>query len=244
MAGDERDHLPLLVREPGRPRAACRERAPTESAYLLVEHPGPWGRQAVAESDLPEAVRAHLAADPRVRVLLIRRHGRSPASTRRTVYAAWLGAPAPRVWASVVDAPEDLLDVDLTALAEGRDPGWDAHDEPLWLVCTNGRRDRCCAEAGRPVTAALAQEWPVETWETTHLGGHRFAGTLLALPSDHPGRLDAVTAVAAVREVAAGGHPVAQSRGRAGFPPPAQVAELALRGGCGGRPLGPTAPAA
>ena len=101
---------------------------------------------------------------------------------------------------------------------------------PLWLVCTNGRRDRCCAEAGRPIAAALSARWPEETWETTHLGGHRFAGTLLALPSGLAlGRLDAGSAVAACKELEAGRLPLGHARGRAGRPPAVQVAELHLR---------------
>ena len=111
-----------------------------------------------------------------------------------------------------------------------RDPGLAAYDEPLWLVCTNGRRDRCCTEAGRPVAAALAGSWPEATWETTHLGGHRFAATLLALPSGVAlGRLDAGSAVGACRDLEAGRVPVDLTRGRVGTPPRAQVAELHLR---------------
>lgn len=204
--------------------------APTESAYLLVEHPGPWGRQALAESDLPEEVRAHLASESRVRVLLIRRHGRTPPTPSRRVYAAWLGAPGPRLWSTAIGTPAELLDVDLAALAEGRGPDWDLVDGNLWLVCTNGRRDRCCAELGRPIAAELSARWPRETWETTHLGGHRFAGTLLALPTGITlGRLSAESAVEGVAEIESGGHPVANSRGRAGFPAAVQVAEIEAR---------------
>lgn len=205
--------------------------APTEPAYLLVEHPGPWGPHAVADCEFPDEVKAHLASEPDVRVQLIRRHGRRGLSgARRTVYAAWLGAPGPWIGVGSVASPEELLSLDLAALARGERLGLDAHRGELWLVCTNGRRDRCCAERGRPIAAALRTQWPEETWETTHLGGHRFAGTLLALPAGITlGRLDPASAVAAVREVAAGAHPVGHSRGRAGVPAPVQVAELALR---------------
>ena len=113
------------------------------------------------------------------------------------------------------------------------DGDWAAYDAPLWLVCTNGRRDRCCAEVGRPITAALAGRWPEATWETTHLGGHRFAGTLLALPSGHTlGRLDVASAVEACAILEKGSVPVEVSRGRAGLTPAEQVRELhALAGG-------------
>ncbi|MDP2771953.1 MAG: sucrase ferredoxin [Nocardioides sp.] len=195
--------------------------APTERDWLFVEYAGSWGRQAVADSRLPDEVREHLAAWPG-RVQLVRRHGREPAPGAGVrVFAATLGQ-TPVVRAGVLDRVEDLLtlaDGDLTPYAG-----------PLWLVCTNGRRDRCCAEVGRPVTATLAARWPEATWETTHLGGHRFSGTLLALPSGLTlGRLDAESAVRACEEVEAGRVPVPVTRGRAGLDGASQVAELHLR---------------
>jgi hypothetical protein len=203
--------------------------APTERDWLLVEYAGSWGRQAVAESRLPADVREHLAAWPG-RVQLVRRHARAPApGAGLGVFTVALGntlGSAPVVRSGVLGRVEDLLTLterDLTP-----------YDGPLWLVCTNGRRDRCCAEIGRPVTAALAARWPEATWETTHLGGHRFSGTLLALPSGLTlGRLDADSAVRACEEVEAGRVPVALTRGRAGLDGPAQVAELHLRSAYG-----------
>jgi hypothetical protein len=192
--------------------------APTDAAWLFVEYAGPWGRRAVAESKLPDAVREHLAGLDGVRVQLIRRHGGESGPGVR-LFSATLG-PTPVVRTAVLGDVTDLLGP----------IAWEAHDEPLWFVCTNGRRDVCCAEAGRPVTAALAARWPEATWETTHLGGHRFSGTLLALPSGIAlGRLDAETAVRAVTDLEAGRLPVAHARGRAGATGAAQVAELHLR---------------
>ncbi|MFA6576450.1 MAG: sucrase ferredoxin [Nocardioides sp.] len=195
--------------------------APTERDWLFVEYAGSWGRQAVADSRLPDQVREHLAAWPG-RVQLVRRHGREPAPGAGVrVFCAALGQ-TPVVSSAVLDRVEDLL-----TLADG---DLTPYDGPLWLVCTNGRRDRCCAEVGRPVAAALAARWPEATWETTHLGGHRFSGTLLALPSGLTlGRLDADAAVRACKEVEAGRVPVAVTRGRAGLDGASQVAELHLR---------------
>ena len=124
----------------------------------------------------------------------------------------------------MLDRPEDLLTLDLATLP--------AYDGPLWLVCTNGKRDRCCAELGRPIAGLLTQEWPEGTWETTHLGGHRFSGTLLALPSGLTlGRLDTSTALAACEAVDRGEVPLDVVRGRAGRAPVEQVRELHVLGG-------------
>lgn len=202
--------------------------APTEVAWLLVEYAGPWGRQAVAESRLPVAVKERLAALTGVRVQLIRRHGGVSGPGVR-VFAAWLGEQ-PAVRSAVLDDHNGLLDLDLTSLAEGGDAGLAPYDGALLLVCTNGRRDVCCAELGRPIASALAARWPEATWETTHLGGHRFAGTLLELPSGVTlGRLDVESAVGDCTALTDGRFPVEHARGRAGRAPRAQVAELHLR---------------
>ncbi|GAB3017394.1 hypothetical protein GCM10011376_02350 [Nocardioides flavus (ex Wang et al. 2016)] len=200
--------------------------APTDPELLLVECPGPWGRDAVADNRLPDVVRAHLASLD-LKVLLLRRcDGSAGPGTR--VFRATATPDGYVVRGTVLDRPEDLLDLDLT------DPGaLSAYDGPLWLVCTNGKRDRCCAEIGRPVARLIAEEWPDATWETTHLGGHRFSGTLLALPSGLTlGRLGTTNALAACAAVARGEVPVEVTRGRAGRPGVEQVRELyVLTGG-------------
>ncbi|GAB2778296.1 sucrase ferredoxin [Nocardioides salsibiostraticola] len=200
--------------------------APTDPEWLFVEYAGSWGAKAVAESRLPEEVRAHLAGRSE-RVQLIRRHGRDERSVGAPirVFAASLdngNAGASRVTTAVLDDARDLIDLNPTDLT--------AYDEPLWFVCTNGKRDICCAEQGRPVAAALADRWPEATWETSHLGGHRFAATLLALPSGLTlGRLDPASAIKACEEVIAGLVPGLLTRGHAGRPAEVQYAETHLR---------------
>ncbi|WP_460661316.1 sucrase ferredoxin [Kribbella swartbergensis] len=63
----------------------------------------------------------------------------------------------------------------------GKEPGEVSH-EPIYLVCTHGRHDACCAVRGRPVAAALAAAYPGRTWECSHIGGDRFAANVVVLP--------------------------------------------------------------
>ena len=196
--------------------------APTDTEILLVEAPGPWGRDAVTDNRLPEVVRDHLGRLD-LKVFLVRRYDGSAGPGTR-VFRARATADGFEVRGTVLDRPEDLLDVDLVGLP--------AYDGPLWLVCTNGKRDRCCAELGRPIAGLLSQEWPEGTWETTHLGGHRFSATLLALPSGLTlGRLDTSTALAACEAVDRGEVPVEWVRGRAGRPAVEQARELHVLAG-------------
>ena len=67
-----------------------------------------------------------------------------------------------------------------------------------YFVCTNGQRDVCCARFGLPTYAALRERVGERAWQTTHVGGHRFAPNVLTLPRAalygrvQPGDVDAV----------------------------------------------------
>jgi len=196
--------------------------APTDERWLCVEVPGPWGRKAVTGSRLPDAVLAHLGSHDG-RVELLRRPGAGDRPTRGPlVVVADPGTDGLTVRSARLDDVEDLPDLADTDLRP--------HDEPLWLVCTNGRRDLCCAERGRPVALALAEVRPEQVWETTHLGGHRYAATALHLPTGLLlGRLDPEAGLAALAEIEAGRVPRGLVRGRVGSVPAVQVADLAVR---------------
>lgn len=81
------------------------------------------------------------------------------------------------------------------------------------LVCTHGRRDRCCGSAGMALFQELADRHLPARWElsrTSHTGGHRFAPTAVVLPEGtlwafaDPGLLEqVVTRSGSFAEVAA-----------------------------------------
>ena len=153
--------------------------APRVDRWLLVEHPGPWAIDAFAGSGIDADVQARLrtaAAGVTGRVALVRRPGRR----RRTAARAWIvvDSVAGTVAAGRWRHGGDLLGA-LPALTG--EVGATAHHLVL-LVCTHGRHDTCCAVRGRPVAAALAEHWPDATWECSHVGGDRFAPTVVVLP--------------------------------------------------------------
>jgi hypothetical protein len=102
--------------------------------------------------------------------------------------------------------------------------------EPLFLTCTHGRRDKCCARWGIPVYEQLAQHAGADVWQSSHLGGHRFAANAMALPHAITyGRVRPDSAAALIDAYRAG-HMVPESyRGRACYPKVAQAAEYYLR---------------
>lgn len=123
-----------------------------------------------------------------------------------------------------------VLDVDLAALSRGERPGLDPVGGPLFLVCTHGRHDPCCAERGRPVAKVLAERFPAATWECSHLGGDRFAGNLLCFPDGlYFGRVGPEKAVALAEGYAHGRIDLNHYRGRSSYSFPVQAAESYLR---------------
>ena len=208
--------------------------AATARSWLCVEQSGPWGRDALSASHLDSGVSrelAALAAGTGVRIVLIRRPGHHPDRHRPVPRHVYLAHTAPgRTWLerAMVGDPKALLDLDFRRAGAG-EPGQlgERVTDPLLLVCTNGRRDVCCALLGRPVAAALASMRGEAVWECTHLGGHRFAPTAVLLPTGYAyGRLDAATGAGLLDRA----NVVTENcRGRSTWAPAGQVAELAVR---------------
>jgi hypothetical protein len=199
-------------------------------AWLLIEHPGPWPTEPT-EAEQPGRLGelAAAAAALGIRVQLIRRPGRRPPLSARTVFAGWTAGDAPWLRRGVMMPDAGDVDVDVAALAEGRSPSFGAPaDEPVYLVCVHGRRDVCCARLGVPLAQSLAARYPAQVWETTHVGGHRYAGNLVILPHGlYYGPVGAAQATAAIEAYADGNVLSDRYRGRAGQPREVQEKEHA-----------------
>jgi (2Fe-2S) ferredoxin len=201
--------------------------------WLLLEHTGAWGSDALLDARLPDGLGAALkqqARAYRAKILLIRRFNSQPDGEGVRVFAAYADPAAPRVESGRLADPREVLDLDLTAFREGGSSGLAPHDGSLFCVCTNGRHDVCCAERGRPVAKALDRAHPEETWEVSHIGGDRFAANMVVLPHGlYYGRLDPASAIAVAGSHLAGELELDHLRGRASYPTPVQAAEIFLR---------------
>lgn len=200
--------------------------------WLLIEHPGPWPERVEELTDPPEIAEAiRRARREGVRPQLIRRPGRRRATPPFQVYAGC--SLGDEVWLEgrEVADPADLAALDLSLVAEGRRPGFGTPvEEPLLLVCTHGRRNVCCARNGRPLARELSSRFGRAVWETTHVGGDRYAANLLCLPHGlYYGSLGTTEAVNAIRAYLRGEVCPERLRGRAGLPEPAQAAEHFVR---------------
>ncbi len=219
----------LQVGEPLAGSAAAR----TEF-WIALEHDGPWGPKGADDSGLPAEVAAHLTRfskqEPRARVQLIRkpeRGGQAPL-----LFLARGTPGATELLEAQLARVEDVLAIDLAAWAHGETPpAFTPRAAPLYLVCVHGRRDRCCAQRGMPVYSALSALAPDAVFQTTHLGGHRFAATLVVLPEGICyGRFEASEAEALIAaQRARRFHDLTRVRGRCAYESEAQAAEVRLR---------------
>ncbi|WP_327046707.1 sucrase ferredoxin [Microbispora sp. NBC_01189] len=198
--------------------------------WLLIEHAGPWAAE-IEESRLPDDVRT-LVARARtlgIRPQLIRRPGRREARGGRLhVYLAAAAVDDPWLAEAFPERPDDL---DLRSLVHGVVPeSCILVNEPMFLVCTHGRHNACCARLGLPLARFLSENLPGEVWETTHVGGDRYAANLVCLPHGlYYGSMSQAAAIAAANAYRHGEVVLDRFRGRAGIPEPLQAAEHFVR---------------
>ncbi len=200
--------------------------------WLLVETPGAWGKEPFAGHPDERLLRAleQRAAELPVRLLAIRRHGRS-RTDGRTVFVAYSGPGRPWVERTTLAYEEALLGLDLAALADGQPQRvGEPQDTPIYLVCTQGSKDACCAVHGRPLAKALSAARPAETWECSHFGGDRFAGNLVCLPHGvYYGHVHPPTGIQIAEAYERGEVCLDHLRGRSCDTPVGQVADYFVR---------------
>jgi hypothetical protein len=203
--------------------------APPQMRVLLVHQPGAWGPRGLTESRCDPDVARRIdaaAADAGMRLQAIRRPGKHEPGVPAGGYEVGIAetnTATPRITWWRVD--------DLAEIASELEAGWPrltpyaVDSKPLYLVCAHGKHDACCALLGRPVAQALQRLRPGRVWETTHLGGDRFAANLLVLPTGELyGRVPEQLAPELTRIADAGEVFPSLMRGRIGLAPVAQAA--------------------
>ena len=203
--------------------------------WLLVEYRGAWARDVLGDCLFSPELKAHLreqlAALERSRLLFVKKPERRSQTGRRVFF----GSSKPgqeRFFELDVEHQNDLLGFDFAAaLGAGGGGAATAVEGPLFVVCTHGKRDRCCARQGRPLYDALRDEAETDrVWQSTHVGGDRFAGNVVVLPHGlYYGRVEPADAGTLLAANASGIVDLERYRGRSAWSFPVQAAERAIR---------------
>lgn len=206
--------------------------ASTGEVWLLVEYPYWWGAKAFDESALSPALKAHLnralKTIPRARLLFIKQD-RMPGRAF-TVFVVRCRETNPSIVKLTIKNHDELLGIDLAASDESLSAGASAFHSPLYLICTHGKRDKCCAKFGYPLYKALKKYTGDTVWQSSHVGGDRFAANLICFP--HGLFYAHVTAEAGTKVIDEYGRQrlvLDKYRGRACYSHPAQAAEFFIR---------------
>jgi (2Fe-2S) ferredoxin len=195
--------------------------------WFLIEVSSGWGTRALLDPpfdlELGRALVTRIESAG-LRPLAIRRTGRRPERIGEQTSWRWAFVDSrpghEEVRWGEVSSPEQLLEVPLDG-STGQ-----PSDRPVFAVCAHARHDRCCAVRGRQAATSLAAAFPEETWECSHLGGDRFAGTMVLFPHGlYYGRVDDGDA-ARVAEAYLDGRVVEEFyRGRSSLTHPVQAAQ-------------------
>jgi hypothetical protein len=202
--------------------------------WILVEYRGLWERDVLGGSLLSAELKRHLRGQLRelgnARLLFVKKPERRSYSRRQLFF----GTSKPgeeRFFQLEFESHEDLVALDFVGAVRGEAAPGVPVEHPLFVVCTHGKRDRCCAKFGRPLYDALRREaesgW---VWQSTHVGGDRFAGNVVVLPQGlYYGRVERDDVRALLDEQGEGNVLLERYRGRSAYGFAVQAAEQAIR---------------
>ena len=195
--------------------------------WILIEYRGLWAHDAVDGSTLSSELKAFLVEErrrlPHARILFVRRNERR-SRDGLLAYVARSTRTERGLRCLELERHDDLIGLDLAAAGE-------PVEHPLFLVCTHGKHDRCCAKLGRPLYDAIGEQvddgW---AWQSSHIGGDRFAGNLVVLADGvYYGRVEPAEAWPVVEAALGRRVHLPLYRGRSCYGFAAQAAEIAVR---------------
>ena len=145
---------------------------------LVVEYTKPWAsKMDISHMDLPLHCAHELqyfSKKPGWKVLFVRQ----PKQTQHRILYSNLQNNI--VWESTYTR-DDIWNLESLE-------NWMRVEYPVILVCTHGSRDKCCGMLGGALFHELNTKSEREglhqnsVWQVSHLGGHRFAPTMIILP--------------------------------------------------------------
>jgi hypothetical protein len=199
--------------------------APRVRTWLLLEYPGIWRPDALEGSTLASPLKQRLESTRLTesfhRQLFIRQtHKRSENTRCFVVNSSESDAFIMRVDVPTCDGP-------ITGIHH---PDMQRVHDPMFLVCTHGNHDKCCAKFGLPVFHAVKKSAHDQAWQCSHVGGDRFAGNLLCFPHGiYYGHVAPSDAAGLIDSYRRGELNLKHYRGRCCYPRAVQAADFFIR---------------
>lgn len=200
--------------------------APQVDFWILLEYRPQWLRDAVVENELPHQVQEWLnqsldtlrekGSSPRVQFI------RQPRRTDGPLQMFVCRANELRTlsFSSYLDLVDIAIDRDVVQCVSTN----------LFCVCTHASRDLCCSRYGLATWRRLLELSGGNAWQSTHLGGHRFAPNVLVLPQGRLyGRVHTDKVDGFFELVESGEVDYELLRGRSEFPSEAQACERLVK---------------
>ncbi|MGD1931058.1 MAG: sucrase ferredoxin [Leptolyngbyaceae cyanobacterium] len=229
------------------------------ATFVLLEVPPPWDKPALLSTGVPESLRQVikplLELPAKVRVHLIANEQTSTQTQRRVLIFQQERRPAPPqghaavnsqlsrqyvAWETQVATPAEMapaLDSFFDRRSQNESSGlWHRSQQRHLMICTHASHNECCGAYGYPFyQAAIAhvQQWgltpQVQPWQITHIGGHRFAPTLIDFPQGrYYGNLNELSLRALLQSQGDIAPLLATYRGWSFLPKPLQLLEAKL----------------
>jgi hypothetical protein len=226
MTGSGHIYCSDIAKEHGVPLIGS---ATTGDVWFLLEFSGRYESKAFEGSTIPEEVKAYLKGiQPeglKPRILMIQQ-AESRSREGIHLFVGLTDAQNPRLYQYELQQYEDILKLDLARLAAGGGDPDHVRKEPLFLVCTNGKRDMCCARFGPAVYGELSGTFGDSVWQSSHIGGHNKAPNMLFFPFGvNYGRATPEDAIHLATDFSMGRLELNNLRGRVCYPLPVQAAE-------------------
>lgn len=202
------------------------------AVWLLLEHPGPWGLEPPYDTVLPAPAKRYLVrllqSIPSSRLLLIKRERGSGGPL--SLFVAVARERGPSLHAFTFSSYDDLPGIDVAGLTTGQLPPESGAERALFLVCTDGKHDYCCAKFGLSIYQRMTSYAADTVYQASHVGGDRFAANVACFPHGlfygHIASEDVQPMVDAFRD----GHVyMTKYRGRTCYPFVVQAAEYFVR---------------
>ncbi len=152
--------------------------AANAGAFILIEHANPFPEKIIEAHFDKDWLRniQQLAKSLKGKVLLIR----NKKSNFKDCKVSFVDCKAGRYF-TIQTTVDKISSIKLSDHIASVDTQWQT--DPFFVICTNGKKDKCCAKFGFPVFKFFESfNADVNVWECTHVGGDRFAANVIAMP--------------------------------------------------------------